>query len=109
MRRKWLWAWAAQAGIMAVVALAASLMEAGPRWLSLAMVWLIVPLAGGLTAFAAVKTGLSNYLAWLAPPVALYAVHMALWGYAPPVLPTLLCALVALIGAAAGEVQQKRK
>ena len=107
-RHKWVLAWIVQAVIATAVSLAASLMEAGPHWLSMAMLWLAVPLAGGWTAMTAVKKGLSNYLAWLAPPAALYIVHLAVWGYAPPVLPTLFCALASMVGAAAGEVGQKR-
>ena len=60
--------------------------------------------AGLLTACAAVKRGLNNYAAWIAPPACLFAVHYAVWGFSPPAGAALVTALTSLVGAAAGEV-----
>ena len=99
---------AVQAAIMGGVSLTACLSEGGPTWLGAAMLYVVLPLAGGFTACRAVGRGLSNYLAWIVPPVALYAVHLLLWGYVPPVAPALLTAFISVIGAAAGEVMRQQ-
>ena len=100
----WLIAWLVQIAAMLAVCLAASLTLSIHPGLNAAALWLLVPCAGGFTAFRAVKGGLLNYAAWIAPPICLYAVHRAVWGYAPPTGAALLCAFVSLVGAAAGEV-----
>ena len=94
-------------------ALAAGLLTAGLAGLhpiaSGVGLWLFMPCAGALTAFQAVRRGLLNYAAWLAPPACLYAGFFILWGYAPPAGPALLCAFISLVGAAAGEVYRHQK
>ena len=106
---RWLWAWVLQMFVMAVVCAAAALLQAGPVWARLLALYVAVPLAGGFTAFRAVLGGLLNYAAWVAPPVLLYLIHIAIWGYVPPVSAALLCAFIALVGAAAGEVARQRR
>lgn len=73
-----------------------------------ALLWCVMPLLSGVSACAAVRRGLSNYLGWIAPPVCLYISHYALWGYAPSAGGALLCAFIALVGAATGEVYRQR-
>ena len=73
-----------------------------------AALWLFMPCAGAFTAFRAVRRGLLNYAAWIAPPACLYTAFILFWGYAPPAGPALLCALLSLIGAAAGEVYNQQ-
>ena len=106
---RWLWAWGLQIIVMAAVSAGATLMQAGPGWARVLALWVAVPLAGGFTAYRAVLGGLLNYAAWIAPPVLLYVVHIALWGYVPPVSAALLCAFISLVGAAAGEVTRQRR
>lgn len=101
-----LWAFVLQSVVMGAVCLAACLTEIGPAWLCAVALYIAAPLAGGVTAFRAVGMGLSNYLAWIAPPFILYAVHLLLWGYVPPVAAALVMAFVAVVGAAAGEVRR---
>ena len=80
-------------------------------WLYTLALWVLIPLFGAETAFKAVQRGLLNYAAWIAPPACLCAAHTLIWGYLPPAGAMLLCALVSLVGAAAGEVyiEQYRK
>lgn len=107
---KGLWAWAAQIAVSAAVGLGASLGEVGPIWMRILALWIVLPLAGAATACAAVsRGGLSNYLAWIAPPLLFYSVHLLLWGYAPLLGTTLICAGLSLVGAAAGEVMRTQK
>ena len=105
-RHGWLWAWLGQILVMALVCPAACLAQAAPEWARMLALWGAVPLAGAVTSYRAVLRGLLNYAAWIAPPVLLYIVHIALWGYVPPVSAALACALASLVGAAAGEVKK---
>ena len=108
-RRGWIISWIIQICAMAAVCLGASLLEAAPPPVRALALWVEAPVAGGASAFWVVRRGLSNYLAWIAPPVTLYAAFLALWGDAPPLSAALLCALAAFIGAAAGEVSKYQK
>lgn len=105
----WLLAWGLQIVAAAFAGAAASLADVGPAWLRMPVVWLLLPLFGGATAGFAVLKGLSNYLAWIAPPALYYAAHLLIWGYAPPMFAALLTAFISLVGAAAGEVLRVRK
>ena len=91
------------AGLLVSLAVGLPPLLSGLAW------WLFMPLAGALSAFQAVRRGLLNYAAWIAPPACLYAAHFLLWRYAPPAGPVLFCAFIALVGAAAGEVYMQRK
>ena len=109
-KKRWIVAWLVQIAVMlAAAALGAFAAAAHPAVRALAL-WGLIPGLGGYTAFWAVRRGLLNYAAWLAPPLCLYAAHFAVWGYAPSAGAALWCAFCALVGAAAGEVfaQQKR-
>lgn len=105
--------WMKALAIQLVESLAAGLLTALaaglPPVFSGLTLWLFMPVIGALSAFQAVRRGLLNYVAWLPPPVCLYIAHYLLWRYAPPAGPALLCAFIALIGAAAGEVYKERQ
>lgn len=104
--------WARAWAIQILEALAAGLLTALAAGLhpvaSGLMQWLFMPCAGALTAFFAVRRGLLNYAAWIAPPACLYAANFILWGFAPGAGCALLCAFTSLVGAAAGEVYRAR-
>ena len=108
MKHRWLRALALQTVEMIGISLLAALaQEAGalPRAI---MLWGAVPLAGLVTACQAVRGGLNNYLAWIAPVPCLYGINLLVWGYAPPPGPALLTAFLSLVGAAAGQVIVQR-
>ena len=70
--------------------------------------WAMMPAAGMFSACRATRLGLLNYAAWIAPPVCMAAANLICWGYLPSAGPVLLCALISLVGAAAGEVLNLR-
>ena len=92
MKRRWLWAWLGQIVVMLAVCLVQALTYPVSPLLYGALLWGLVPLAGMATACAAVRLGLNNYLAWLAPAPCLYASHYALWRFAPSAGAALLTA-----------------
>lgn len=105
----WLAAWIIQiAEMLAACALASLSLGLHPTLYGLAL-WLIVPLLGAFTACRAVRRGLLNYAAWIAPPACLFAAHILIWGYVPPAGAMLLGAFVSLVGAAAGEVLNRQR
>lgn len=71
--------------------------------------WILLPAAGFLTALRTARRGLSCYLAWIAPPVFMSAVPWLLIGYPPYAGSMLLCALTSMLGAATGDVINRRK
>lgn len=72
------------------------------------LVWAIIPLCGGTTAFICVRKGVNPYVSWIMPPIAeLIAFALITMGYAPQGGMTLLTAFVSLIGAAAGDTYTK--
>ena len=94
-------------GTLAVGLLAALVQGIGPAPRVLAL-WILAPVAGLFSSCQAVRRGLNNYLAWLAPAACLYAANYLLWRYSPPAGPGLLTAFASLVGAAAGEVLRQR-
>ena len=86
-RWKWPLVWLAQWASM----FAAGLLIAASDLLGAAVYaaasWIGMPLLGAVSAYRATRRGLLNYAAWIAPPV---------------------CALISLVGAAAGEVMNQR-
>lgn len=94
---------------MLAVSLAASFVEPASPALGGILLWAVVPLAGLFTACRTVRRGLNNYLAWIAPPVCLFAAHYALWRFSPPAGAALLTAFTSLVGAAAGEELNRRE
>ena len=108
MKHRWIRAWALQIIEMLAVGLLTALSEEAGALPRGAMLWGVAPLAGMLTACRAVRRGLNNYLAWIAPAPCLFAMNYLLWGFSPPVGPTLLAAFTSLVGAAAGEVLRQQ-
>ena len=53
---------------------------------------------------------MNNYIAWLAPPASVFFAHYIVTGYTPDGPgPTLVAALLAIVGAAAGHVRNEGK
>lgn len=81
-------------------------------WLSKALyavcAWALVPAAGLFGAYYVTVKGVNNYLAWIAPPAAAVLAHYAAF-FTTPVNagPFFVCALCAIVGAAAGDVKKK--
>jgi hypothetical protein len=72
--------------------------------------WALIPAFGALSAYVATRRGLSNYVAWLVPPIAAAFGHMLAFFYPPRSAgPVFLCALLSIVGAAAGEVTKRRQ
>ena len=70
--------------------------------------WGLMPLIGMVSAYMATVRGVNNYLAWPAPPVCMFVAYWLALGYTPEGTgPTFLCALLAIFGAAAGEVVKR--
>ena len=109
LRLRWLWVWLIQIAAMAALSLLASLSFFVSGALYGLCLWLLMPLAGCISACIATLKGLLNYAAWLAPAVVLTAVHALLYGYAPHLGQIFLLAFVSLVGAAAGEVLLRQK
>lgn len=110
MKKKlnWLWVLLIQTAAMLALSLPAALSMVLGGAVHGILVWAVLPLAGCASAYMAVILGLNNYIAWLAPPAAGFAAHLIVWGYVPAPGPILLCALISLIGAAAGEVVRRQ-
>ena len=80
----------------------------GP-WYELAA-WALMPNRYTYRAYLATRRGVNNYIAWLAPPVSVFFAHYIVTGYTPEGAgPTLVAALLAIVGAAAGHVRNERK
>ena len=108
MKRAWVKAWIIQFAEMLAICLLQAFSYCLISFIYDILLWGALPLAGMFTACQAVKRGLLNYAAWIAPPVCLYIAHMLIWGFSPPAGAALLCAFASLIGAAAGEVINQR-
>ena len=109
MKHRWIAAWLIQIAEMLAVCLVQALAHGANAWLYAALLWVAVPLTGLLTACQAVRRGLLNYAAWIAPPACLFAVHYAVWRFSPAPGAGVLTAFTSLVGAAAGEVLRLRK
>ena len=106
MFKKWNWwrAWLVQIAEMLALGAVAALAEPLGAIVYGVISWGALPLAGAVSAYRTTRRGLNNYLSWLAPPLCAIAAHSLIWIYPPSPGPVLLCALISLIGAAAGEV-----
>ena len=92
--------------LMADCLMSLTIWFAGP-WYKIAA-WGLMPLFGMAGAYWATVRGVNNYLAWLASPVCAFASHWLVAGFTPDGPgPTLLSALLAIIGAAAGDVVKR--
>ena len=108
MKHRWIVAWVIQVAEALAAGLLAALAVGWGAAASKVLLWGFAPLAGLFSACQAVRRGLNNYLAWLAPAPCLFAAHYALWGFAPPAGAALLTAFLSLVGAAAGQVLVQR-
>ena len=80
----------------------------GP-WYDLAA-WALMPALGLVSAYGVTRRGVNNYIAWLAPPASVFFAHYIVTGYTPDGPgPTLVAALLAIVGAAAGHVRNEGK
>ncbi len=109
MKHRWALAWGIQVLEMLAAGLLAALSYGAGAGLYAVLLWGGVPLAGLFTACRAVRRGLNNYLAWLAPAPCLFGAHYLLWGFSPNPGAGLLTAFLSLVGAAAGEVLNQRE
>ncbi|MCR4622740.1 MAG: hypothetical protein K5663_11740 [Clostridiales bacterium] len=99
----------AQFCVCLIVCLAVFILR--PLWRGMnAVKWIVPPLFSLFCAYFAVRKGVNPYLAWLPPPLALTAAGFAAsMGFAPEGGLMLLCALMGIIGAAAGDESNVRK
>ena len=100
--------WFAQAGLtlLAFVALTLLIWMPGP-WYDI-MAWAGMPILGLFSAYLATRHGVNNYIAWSVPPAAVFFAHYIVTGYTPNGPgPTMVAALLAIIGAAAGHVRNR--
>lgn len=81
----------------------------GASWLLTAGYWALLPLAGFFTALRVTRRGVSCYLGWILPPILMSITPWLLVGYPPYAGSMLLCVLTSMIGAAAGDVMNRRK
>lgn len=109
MKHRWIVALGLQILEMLAAGLLAALSYGAGAGLYAALIWAGVPLAGLFTACRAVRRGLNNYAAWIAPAPCLFAAYYLLWGFSPAAGAGLVTALLSLVGAAAGEVLNARE
>lgn len=100
--------WLAQTGVMLACGVGIALTNMLGAAAYAVTSWVGMSALGIASAYRATRRGLLNYVAWIAPPVCMAVSHALIWTYAPPPGPVLLCALCALMGAAAGEVMNRR-
>lgn len=112
-RFAWLWAWLIQ--IIGFMALNSLVINFAP-YMGQAMgavyggyMWAAVPLLGLFSAYWVTRRGLLNYLAWIAPPACQWVCPMIWLGYPPDAMSVVICAFVSLVGAAAGDVMNRRE
>ena len=108
-RWKWPLVWLVQILTMAAAGALIALTHNVSMALYGVLSWAGMPALGLASAYRATRRGLLNYAAWIAPPACMALSHWLLWGYLPDPGPVLLCALISLVGAAAGEVMNQRK
>jgi len=109
----WRLMWPLQALMMILIALCATLLPllfpAAHMPLRLFFLWLLPCTVGAWSSFRLTRCGLTCYAAWLLPPVMHTAVPWLVLGFPPTPISMALCALVSLVGAAAGDVLNKQE
>lgn len=86
------------------------LFENGAPVIEKASQFVALPVIGGVSAYVSTRKGLNNYVAIVAPPILMPVAYQLLTGAAPYYFGgVFLCALVSIIGAAAGEVVNMRE
>ena len=73
-----------------------------------ACIWLLCPLLGFWLSMRCAKAGVPAMLAWLLPPGCFATVYWTIVGMAPSLGAACICALLCIVGGAAGEVWLKR-
>lgn len=107
-RLSWLLIWLIQFAAMLLVSAITALSILGGSFVHALFQWGLMPLSGFISAMWATRKGLLNYVAWIAPPVMMFAGNLLIWGYALSTGPVFLCGFVALVGAATGEVLNRQ-
>ena len=78
------------------------------KWFHAVFMWALTPLFGAVAAYLATTRGLNNYIAWIVPPLTQTLGYLLIWNTLPQPGTVLVCALVTLFGAAAGQVRKTR-
>lgn len=72
--------------------------------------WGIWPLFGLISSYMVTVRGVNNFLAWIAPPLAGLTAHYLAFFFMPSTAgPFFVCALMSIVGAAAGDVIKKNR
>ena len=109
----WRLMWLFQLLIMLLIALAATFLPlifpiaAVP--LRVVFMWLLPLTAGAWTSCTLARAGLTAYASWVLPPVVHSVIPWLLIGYPPSAASMLVCALLSLVGSAAGDVLYRRE
>lgn len=106
--------WPVLLAIQAVAALAVSYGACQLLWIGPTLyqvgAWALVPAFGAASAYWATVKGLSNYAAWMMPPLMAVLGHALAFFYPPQSAgPAFLCAVLSVVGAATGEVVKRRR
>ncbi len=109
----WRLLWIVQALAMLVVSLCATLLPllfpAAQFFLRIVFLWILPCTIGAWTSCRLAHLGLNSYAAWIVPPVIHTALPWLVIGYPPHAGSAALCALISLVGAAAGDVLCKQE
>jgi len=105
---KWLWILLIQLASMLLLSLLLEQSYFLGIWPHRLCTWVVFPVAGLFSACMATRRGLLNYAAWIAPPAMQFLGYYILWSYFITPGPVFLCAFVSLVGAAAGDVLNRR-
>lgn len=72
--------------------------------------WVLLPVLGAVSAYRTTRGGVYYLGAWIAPPVLMLTIYWGMTGLPPQhAMMVILCALLSIIGAAAGHEMNKRK
>lgn len=72
--------------------------------------WAVLPALGAVAAYFATRKGLHYMISWIGPPILMTAAYWTMSGMPPMnAASVMLCALVSIIGSAAGHEMNKRK
>ncbi|MCQ2437902.1 MAG: hypothetical protein MJ099_05850 [Clostridia bacterium] len=104
MLEKWPVIWLLQWLTMLIVGLLVALAIYLGAVIHTIVSWAALPILGAVSAYRVTRKGVSNYLAFWAPPITAACAHWLFWGYPPSAGVILVCGFVSLVGAAAGEV-----
>ena len=97
-----------QVGLTLAFSVCAALTLYLGKWFHGVFIWGLTPLFGAVSAYLATWKGLNNYIAWIVPPLTQTLGYFLIWNTLPQPGPVMVCALVTLFGAAAGQVRKER-